>query len=188
MARTKKSRVHEDPTIAGAATQSPLSQEANRSPCTQRVNQKLPLVCYINGQTGGSRCREVEWLKGKMMYDLGVGSKQSRFGWGCYPNARRLDTLLHMLQVIHSRRIECERVRIHGTIRRVGQPARQRVRGFQVQRLPGSAFSMVPMLSGRVNYRGTLPSSGASLLDKTVPIGDSKFGAMALVPISGHLS
>ena len=51
---------------------------------------------------------------------------------------------------------ECERERLHGSIRRVEQPSRQRVCGFQVQRLPGLAFSLVQMLSGTVNYRGTL--------------------------------
>ena len=75
---------------------------------------------------------------------------------------------------------ECERETFHVLIRRVEQPARQRVRGFQVQRLPGSAFSLVQMLSGRVNLRGTLPPSGASLLYEIAPSGVSKLGGMVL--------
>ena len=73
------------------------------------------------------------------------------------------------------------RGRIQVLDRRVEQPAHQRVRGVQVQRLPGSAFSLVQTLSGTVNYRGTLPPSGASLLDKIAPSGVSKFGGMVLV-------
>ena len=75
---------------------------------------------------------------------------------------------------------ECEREKIQMLDRRVEQPARQRVRGVQVQRLPGSAFSLVQMLSGRVNYRGTLPPSGASLRYKIAPSGISKFGGVIL--------
>jgi hypothetical protein len=75
-----------------------------------------------------------------------------------------------------------------GLIRRVEQPARQRVRGFQVQRLPGSAFSPLQMLPGTVNNRGTLPPSGPSLFHKVDPSGMSKFGSMILAVTGGPVS
>ena len=59
------------------------------------------------------------------------------------------------------RKYGCERGENDGSIRRVEQPARQRVQGFQVQRLPESAFSLVQVLFGRPNYRWTLSPSGA---------------------------
>ena len=94
--------MHEDLTSGTPHAQTPRLQETHDSPCTQRVNQKLPLVCFINGQRDGSGCREVERLEGKMMHDMGVGSKPSRFGWGCYRMAQTRATLLHMRQVIQS--------------------------------------------------------------------------------------
>ena len=73
-------------------------------PCTQRVNQELPRMCLNNGQKGGSGIRGVELSEREMMYDLGIGSKQSQSGWGCYRSARLVSTHLHMLQVVQSRR------------------------------------------------------------------------------------
>ena len=76
-------------------------------PCTELVYQELPLVCFNNGQRGVSELREVERLEGKIMYDLVVGSKQLRLGWGCYRKvkARVRQTRLRMHHFIRSRRM-----------------------------------------------------------------------------------
>ena len=51
-----------------------------------------------------------------MMYDLGVGSKRSRFGRGCYRSAdRRVTHLLHMRQVIQSRNMGARRGKLTGS-------------------------------------------------------------------------
>ena len=81
----------------------------------------------------------------------------------------------HSVKTYGSKRRE-----FHVPIRRVEQPARQGVRGFQVQRPPGPAFSQIQMLSRTVTYRGTLAPSGASLLYTIAPSGVSKLGAMIL--------
>ena len=86
------------------------------------------------------------------------------------------------------RKYVCERREIEGLLRRVEQPSRQRVQGFQVQRLPGSAFSLVQMLSGTVNYRGTLSHSKASPFCKIAPSGVSKYGGMIPALTRGPLS
>ena len=113
------------------------------------VNQELPLVCCNNGQRGGSGFREVERLEEDMMYDLVAGSN-NHISAGMLPN-RKSTSPCHTPAHDSSHSVktcECERGRIHVLIRWVEQPARQRVREFQAQRLPGSALSLVQMLFG----------------------------------------
>ena len=146
-------------------------------------------MCFKNGQRGGLGLRKVERLEVKKMYDVGAGSEQSRFDLGCYRRALRVPELwisgyqapLRMLQVIQSRRMSAKGGGGHGLICWVEQPARQRVREFQVQPPPGSTFSLAHILTGTVNYRWTPPPSGAFSLCKIAPSGVSKFGGMVLV-------
>ena len=50
------------------------------------------------------------------MYDVGVGSKQSRFGWGCYRASALIVThRLHMRQVIQSRSMGARRGKLTGS-------------------------------------------------------------------------
>ena len=75
------SRVHEGSiTSVPQEKQTPDLQREQILPCAQWANHKLPLVCFNNGQKGGSGFRKVKRLEGTMMHDLGVGSKQSRIG------------------------------------------------------------------------------------------------------------
>ena len=128
-------------------------------------------MCFNNDQRGGTGFREVERFEGGKMHDLGVGYKTIEVLLGMLPDCS-YPGLFYTPRVLtegtssghtaahaskHSvKTYACEKERFHVVDRRFEQPARQRVRGVQVQQLPGSAFSLGQMLSGTVNYRGTL--------------------------------